>query len=348
MSPEVKSMVVLLMGLLAIRFATPVMLRRIGFLLQEVVRLPATQHWNGALIQQWYAGGIVILMLMLLPVFIPIVLGAVVSNMVQTGPYFSIEALAWKPAALNPVKGLKSLFSAQSVVNMVLSIMKVALVVMICYLMIRKHVLDLGTLPFLSVGAAVRWILTFAFRISLAIVLLFFAIAIADWCHRKYRFEKSIMMTKDEVKEERKQHETSPVVKRQQRRKWQELTMLRMMAEVPKADVVITNPTHVAVALRYDPESMAAPRVVAKGLRLVAERIKAVARQHHVGIVERPELARDLHKNVEIGQQIPSRFYAAVAAVLAYLHRLRHGTPAQPARTRHSNTNNQQPIANNG
>jgi flagellar biosynthetic protein FlhB len=134
-----------------------------------------------------------------------------------------------------------------------------------------------------------------------------------------------MMMTKEEVKEERKSYEPSPLMKKAQRKKMAELTMLRMMAAVPNADVVVTNPTHFAVALKYDPDTMAAPVVVAKGKRLVAQRIKALAREHGIPVLERPPLARALYKYVKVDRPIPSQFFQAVAEILAYLYRLKQG-----------------------
>ncbi|MFH0880877.1 MAG: EscU/YscU/HrcU family type III secretion system export apparatus switch protein, partial [Lentisphaerota bacterium] len=128
-----------------------------------------------------------------------------------------------------------------------------------------------------------------------------------------------------EVEDERKQQEPSPIVRNAQRKKMREMSFMRMMAAVPKASVVITNPTHVAVALEYDAENMNAPKVVAKGLRLVAQRIKSIAREHNIPVIERPEVARDLYKHVKIGQEIPGRFYSVIAEILAYLFKIGQG-----------------------
>jgi len=154
------------------------------------------------------------------------------------------------------------------------------------------------------------------------VVVLYIIIAVIDWYYRDYRYEYNLLMTKQEVKDEHKQQEQNPIIKQAQRKKMRQVSAAGMMAAVPKATVVITNPTHVAVALEYESDSMGAPKVVAKGLRLMAERIKAVARENNVPIIEKPELARALYKNVEIGKEIPAQFYEAVAELLAYLHRL--------------------------
>jgi flagellar biosynthetic protein FlhB len=173
-----------------------------------------------------------------------------------------------------------------------------------------------------DLAASTRWLFLLVYRLALTVCVAAIAIAALDWILKKRQYEKSIMMTKQEIRDEFRQNESSPLVRKAMVRRMRQLTVSRMMAAVPNANVIVTNPDHVAVAIEYDARTMSAPKVTAKGLRLMAERIKKVAREHNVPIVRRPETARALYKYVKVGHQVPSQFFRAVAEVLAYLHKL--------------------------
>jgi flagellar biosynthetic protein FlhB len=161
------------------------------------------------------------------------------------------------------------------------------------------------------------------FKIFIRVIIPMTALAVLDYMYQKWSYEKKLRMTKQEVKEEHKQTEGNPQIKSRIRNLQFEAARKRMMAEVPKADVIVTNPTHIAVAIRYDSLSMKAPRVVAKGASLIAERIREIAREANVPIIENKELARNLYKTVDIGSEIPGDFYRAVAEILAYVFRMK-------------------------
>ncbi len=324
-SQEINSMGVVLLGVISLRVAFPMIWQKIFYLMQGVTRFEQVGDWSSAMVAEWIWAGLAFMGLLLAPVVVPVMFGAIVSNMAQTKPFFSTETLKWKFSSLNPIKGCKKLFSMQSVVNLVLSLFKIGFIVLTVYMLTRKQVstfISLGSFP--SDGVML-WFSSLIFRICIIVITLFVLIAVADWCYKKYKYEQGIMMTKQEVKDERKQEEQNPLVKRRQYKKMREFSMMRMIAAIPDASVVITNPTHVAVVLKYDPDTMDAPKVTAKGLRLVAERIKRIAREHNIPIVERPAMARSLYKHVKVGQFIPSAFYEAVAEVLAFLHRIGRG-----------------------
>lgn len=321
-SQEIVSLTVLALGIVGLRLFAPMILEQIAFLLTEVCRFPMLGEWDVKLVQTYFIRGSLFLAALLAPVCGMAMLGGIVASMAQTGPYFSTQPLAWKLSALSPLAGFRQLFSSQSWVNLGLSILKIAIIGGVIYGMTRHRIEEVSHLTYFTPGAFMQWTFMLVYRVTLAVLLIYIVIAALDWAYKKYKHEVQLMMTKEEVKEEHKQQEANPQVKRAQRKKMREFSLSRMIAAVPKATVVITNPTHVAVALEYDPTKMDAPKVVAKGLRLVAQRIKNIAAENGVPILERPPLARSLYKEVAVGKPIPAKFYEAVAEILAYLHKL--------------------------
>ncbi len=321
-SQEVISFAVLGAAFLILRWIVPFMHENLVLYMREVHRLFTAPTLTVPIVQQIFEQAALLLASMLTPLLGAVLLAVIVANLGQKGFFFELKPLAWKVSGLNPINGFKKLFSMDSLVTLGFSILKVLLIAGVLYLGLRKR---LPEFTFLAQAMPIEyavWTFGLLYSLLLKVVLLFAAVAAADYIYRYFKHERSIMMTKEEVKDERKQYEPNPIVKKNQRKKMRDLTTLRMMAAIPRANVVVTNPTHVAVALEYNPESMEAPRVVAKGLRLMAQRIKDIARENEVPIMERPELARALYKNVEVGREIPSQFYEAVAEILAHLHRL--------------------------
>lgn len=261
--------------------------------------------------------------LILAPLFVGIMAAGLAVNIGQVGFRVTGKVLHPKWSRLNPVNGVKRLFSFHSAIELVKSILKLALVGGVIYLTISREldrIYSLVDMPFELLGAAVGHLLGRVFLVaSLSLVIL----GILDYVYNRYEFEKSLKMTKEEVKEEMKQTEGDPKVKSKIREIMYRASFRRMMKKLPEADVVITNPVHLAVALKYDRHKNAAPLCVAKGARKVAERIKEIAREHGIPIVENPPLAQALYKIVDIGQEIPMDLYKAVAEVLAYVYRLK-------------------------
>jgi flagellar biosynthetic protein FlhB len=321
-SQEINTVVVLFLGLIALGVSMPYM----GGILKGFMNYMMTYHvgetWSSALMQRTVFGVFGVFMTIMLPIAVPIMIGALVANVAQTKPYYSTKPLAWKFNVLNPVKGAKQLFSAQSLVTFAMSMLKVALVTTVLYVVMRSRAQRLVSLQYMEVRASAVYIFKTVLTMAWAVAALAIIIAILDYIYQKRKHEKQLMMTKEEVKEERKSQEPNPQIKKNQMKKMRELTMLRMMAAVPDSTVVVTNPTHVAVALQYDPETMTAPKVVAKGLRLVAERIKRIARENDIPIIEKPPLARSLYKEVKVGREVPSSLYGAIAELLAYLYKI--------------------------
>jgi len=251
-----------------------------------------------------------------------IAVAALITGFGQVGFEFSSGAFEARWGNLDPVAGMKKLFSVQSLVRAVTSILKMAVVVFICRGVVM-HALqsDLFTRES-SATEMVIYLLNTSVSLGWRVALAMTIIAGADYMYQKWTFEKNLMMTKEEVKEESKSSEPNPMVRGKIRSVMLARHRKRMMQEVPKATVIVTNPTHVAVALRYDRRLMKAPKMVAKGLNLLAERIKDIARQNNIPILENKPLARGLYRHCKVGSEVPSSYYQAVAVVLAQVYRL--------------------------
>ena len=259
---------------------------------------------------------------MVAPFMVVLVLLAGVVLYAQVGMLWTLKPLTPNIKKLDPIAGLGRIFSARSVVTAFMNIGKLVLVIGAAYLAVRDiadQIVFALSLEHLAIfGLAAR--LVFRVGIILGVVLL--VLALIDYAYQRYRHEKDLKMTKEEVKDEMRSMEGDPIVKRRRREVQLQLAYQRLKHDVPQADVVVTNPTHVAVAIRYDAERMAAPKVIAKGADYMALRIRQIAAAAGVPIVERPPLARTLYDVVEVGQEIPERLYQAVAEILAYVYEL--------------------------
>ena len=263
----------------------------------------------------------------LLPAFAPfaaiIVLVGILASILQVGVQITLKAIAPKFNKISPLTGLKRLFSTQSLADFLKSMAKLIIVGIVGYITYMDKITELNGLSVATPEAILEYNFTVVAEVSGKIVLALVAIAIFDYLYQRWHHEKQLMMTKQEVKEETKQTEGDPQLKARIRQIQREMSNARMMQEVPKADALIVNPTHFSVAVLYDRDVMEAPEVTAKGTDHMALRMRTVARENSVPILERPELARDLYANVEIGETIPERFYKAIAEILAFVYRLR-------------------------
>ncbi|MGB4505071.1 MAG: flagellar biosynthesis protein FlhB [Syntrophaceticus sp.] len=244
-------------------------------------------------------------------------------NMMQVGFLFTAEPMSPKLERINPISGFKRIFSKRALVELVKSIVKVVMVGYLVYSTIRANITLFPLLIDMSICDAITEIGVLSSNIVLRIGLLLLLIAGLDYFFQYWEHEKSLRMTKKEIKDEYRQYEGDPLVKGKMRQLQRQISYNRMMQQVPEADVVITNPTHYAVALRYSPEESAAPVVLAKGVDSLALRIIEIARYHGVIIFEEPPLAQILYKTVDINQMIPVELYETVATVLAFVYKLR-------------------------
>ncbi|MBP8301094.1 MAG: flagellar biosynthesis protein FlhB [Planctomycetes bacterium] len=244
----------------------------------------------------------------------------------QIGVHWATEVVGFKLEKINPFTNWKRLFNLQSLVRTGFAVIKLAVLVFVVWWMLGDRWQSLLHLHEQEFAAAADEIAGIALSIMLWVGLVVFAISAVDYGYQRFEFEKRNMMTKQEVEDERKRAEGDPTMKQRQRRARIDLLRHRMMAAVPKADVIITNPTHFSVALRYDRKRDVAPTVVAKGVDEVAMHIREIAKEHGVPLMEDPPLARALFRTVKVGQTVPEKFYHAVAAVLSHVYRMKGRT----------------------
>jgi flagellar biosynthesis protein FlhB len=257
------------------------------------------------------------------PVLLTALCVGVIAHVAQIGFLFSPEVLEFKPERINPINGIKKLFSIKSLVEALKAFFKFIFIMAIVYFSIKD---ELSTyqgyfqLSFVEGFMHARWVMVkMAFSIIIGITI----IAIADFAYQKISYANKLKMTKEEAKKEHKEQEGSPEIKQRIRSVQREMAQKRMMTDIPKADVIITNPTHFAVALRYDGETMVSPQVIAKGADHLALRIREIAKGYDIPIVENVPLARALYKTAAVGDSVPRNLYKAVAEVLAFVYKLK-------------------------
>ena len=260
---------------------------------------------------------------LIIPVFLGIAAISVVSNVAQGGLAVASESLKPKFNKLNPVEGVKKIFSKNGLVNLGKSLVLITAIGVISWQVISDNMSLFPRLILMDVRQIFHWTTTICFKILIRVAVLMIVVAIADYAFQKHQFKDRLKMSKQEIKDEYKEMEGDPTTKRRIRRIQLELARKRMMNDVPTADVVITNPTHYAAALSYKMDSMAAPKVIAKGTNLVAQKIKDLAREHDIPIVENKPLAQAIYKTVKVGDYIPFDLYKAVAEILAYVFKTR-------------------------
>ncbi len=252
----------------------------------------------------------------------------IVANVLQFGFLFSGHALKPSFAKLNPLTGFQNLFSKRIAVNLAKQVLKLFAVSIIIFTSIRANMGVFVLLGQVSPASIIAIVFELVFGIAWKFGALLVVIGILDYFYERWQLEENLKMTKNEVKDEQRQSEGNPEAKAAVKRRQREFARRRMMAAIPRATVVVTNPTHFAVALEWDEVKMDAPVVVAKGADLVAKRIRDIAREHDIPILENPPLARTLYERVELDQAVPPNLYAAVAQVIAFVYKLKRKTIA--------------------
>ncbi|MCX7708911.1 MAG: flagellar biosynthesis protein FlhB [Clostridia bacterium] len=275
------------------------------------------------LLPRLFMDTVIVLLKTAMPILAVAAISAYIISYAQVGFLFTTATLGVKLDRINPLNGFKRIFSLQGVVELLKSLVKVSIIGYTAYSYLSGEVYNVLNLMDMDVMSIAVYIGSTAINVAIRICVALIFIGIADYGYQWWQYEKNLKMSKHEVKEEFKQAEGNPEVKAKIKQKQRQISMRRMLADVPKADVVITNPTHFAVAIQYDSEVSSAPTVIAKGQDFVAQRIKEVAKENKVEIVENKPLARSLYDAVDIGEAIPPELYQAVAEVLAFVYSLK-------------------------
>ncbi len=272
-----------------------------------------------------FVDGLIVLAQTVLPLLLIAALAGLLVGYAQVGILFTMETLKIQGNRINPLSGFKRIFSLRSVVELVKAIIKIVIVGLVTYTYLKSKSNEVVALMGKDLLDVLAFIGNSAFAVALRICIVMILVGFLDYLYQRYDYEKSLKMTKQEIKEEFKQMEGNPEIKSKIKQKQRQMSMRRMMQEIPKADVVITNPTHYAVAIKYDIQKASAPYVIAKGQDYVAMRIKQVAAENKIQVVENKPLARTLFSTVNIGETIPQELYQAVAEILAFVYNLKNG-----------------------
>lgn len=314
----------LLTSFYGIKMIFPSAQKNLQKLIESFFRLlPAQQSLTQADAKRLMIEGMTTFALTALPLLLLCVLVAVAATMLQTRMLFSTKAFAFKGERINPLNGLKKMFAFKSVIELVKSILKITVVGYVIFQAAKKELSLLPRLMEMGFQQSIYCTGQVIFRLVIKVGIIFVFLSLADYLYQWWDYEKNLRMSKQEIKDEYKQSEGDPQIKGRQRSLQQQRSRRRMMQSVPAADVVIRNPTHYAVALKYDQDKNSAPVVVAKGADKLALRIVAIAEENHVYVTENRPLARALFETVEVDQEIPGKYFKAVAEVLAFVYALK-------------------------
>ena len=322
-SPDLSAAVLIIGIMMMLSWYGPKLVTALKTLVEQMLGQQSLNDFTTASIPSTLTGAAQLVAIAMAPIMLGVLLVAVTVNLAQVGLNFNTQRLAPNFGALNPLKGFGKIFSGgKGLMQLAMSLMKMILVAVTAYSAVHGRLGEIVTVQQLSfmqifgLGAAIVW--SIIVRIGVLLLLL----ALVDYAWQRWQLERSLRMTKQEVKEEMRRMEGDPKIKQRRRQIAIQQLQKRLKKDVPTADVVVTNPTEFAVALKYDSTTMHAPRVIAKGQGYLALKIREIAIAHGVPILERKPLARALYKLVDVGQEIPEQFYSAVAEILAYVYEL--------------------------
>ncbi len=326
-SVELNSAFVLMFGLLILYFAGGALVNGLAEIARATFIRAGSLPVTVETLHHLVGSGVVSLGMLLAPIIFGIMVVGLTASYLQVGFVYSPEVLKPQFSKLNPLNGIKKiLISRRSLMELSKSLVKVFVVGTVAYSSLEGVIVETPTLVGSDPTALLGFLGETAFGLGIKAGLAFLVLAILDFFFQRFEHERDLRMSKEEVKEENKAMEGDPMVKSRVRSIQRRIAYRRMMQDVPKADVVVTNPTHLAVALRYDAEEMNAPRVVAKGADLIALKIREIAKAHHVPIVEDRPLAQALYRSVEIGQEVPEKLFQAIAQLLAYIYKVKQSS----------------------
>ncbi len=320
-SMELNSAVMLCLGAVTLYLIGPMLGNQLKDLMTHIFSQAPLMNTTNESIMIFFSQRVINFFILMAPIFAVLMVVAYSINLLQVGFLFTTKTLEPKLDKLDIAKGIKKLVSIRSLVQLVRDVIKISLIAYVGYRSITAELDTFYNLADNSVAVFAGTMGSVALTTVLELGAVILILALFDYAYQKYDFEKNIKMSKQDIRDENKDTEGSPQVKSRIRQIQREMSRKRMMQEIPNADVVITNPTRIAVALKYDTDAMEAPMVVAKGERIIAARIKEIAKEAGVPIVENKPLARALFRMCDIGSYVPGNLYRAVAEVLAYVYR---------------------------
>jgi flagellar biosynthetic protein FlhB len=324
-SKEVPSALVLLGGLILLSYSIQSFIGALSIHMTGLLRLPVPPEITVSFVTSLMLETMRQIGVVLAPIMLCAVVVAIAANIYMVGGVmFSTEAIGFHFNKLNPSKGLSRIFSKNGTVELIKNLCLLTVVSLISYQVLSKYLPLYPRLVLMDARQLMYWTGTITYQIFIRVAVFLVVLAFFDYMFQKRQFMEQLKMTKQEVKEEFKEMEGDPTTKGRIRRIQREMARKRMIADVPTADVVITNPTHYAVALMYKMETMDAPKVVAKGVGFLALKIRELAQQHDIPLVENKPLAQTLYKTVEVGETIPAELYKTVAEILAYIYKARN------------------------
>lgn len=328
-SMEVNSAFVVVLGLLILSFGGVGLVSGIAEVSRELFARSAATEITQATAHLLVGHSVGKIGLLIAPIVLGFMLVGAAASLAQVGFLFTLEPLQPRWERLNPFSGMRRMFfSRRAAVETFKNLLKVVVVGLVAYHAVTAVLEEATTLVDADTGAILSVMATGALSVGLKTGVAYLGLALADYLYQRFEHERELRMTRQEVKEEFKQQEGDPLIKSRIRSIARQIAYRRMMHDVPKADVVVTNPTHLAVAIAYEAARMSAPRVVAKGADLVALRIRELAAEHRIPLVEDKPLAQVLYRSVDIGGEIPAKLFQAVAQLLAHVYRLKRVTAA--------------------
>jgi len=324
-SVEVNSAFILIFGLLLLYFMGSAAIVNLGDAAKKIFMESGASRISMVNAERFFLQGFVTLISTILPIVAILMLIGLASSIAQVGFLFTTQTLEFSWDKLDPLKGIKRIFfSRRSVEELAKSVLKIIIVAVVGYFSLKSVVNESIMVLDSDIGIVMSFIGKSSVSVGLKMGLAFLALALLDYMFQWREHQRQLRMTRHELKEETKETEGDPLLKSRIRSIQRSMARKRMIAEVPKADVVITNTGHVAIALKYEVGKMEAPKVIAKGAELLAQKIKAIAILHNIPIVEDQPLAQSLYKMVDVGETIPDKLYKAVAEILAYVYRLKN------------------------
>jgi len=323
-STEITTAAILVAMFAGLKLLGPFIIERIIMIYKEAFTMFHYEEITIQIATQIYIHFLIEGMFILAPILAISFLVALISEVAQVGWKPTGKPLMPKLNRLSPVQGFKRMFSFRTIVELIKSILKLAIIGIIVYFTLRDYENLIFIFYDVSIYESYKFVSDIVFDLGIKIGMYFIIIAAIDYTYQRVKLSKDLKMTKQEIKEERKMMDGNPEIKSRIRQKMREAAMRRMMQDLPKADVVITNPTHFAIAIQYDDKSSQAPKVIAKGADLMAARIREKAKEYDIDLVENKGLARTLYYTVEIGEEIPPELYQAVAEILAFVYSMKH------------------------